>query len=80
MTVAWCIWRSRNIIKFNDKIGDVEEILFKVKMFTWSWLAIAVKDRIKCNFVNGKNTLLITLNRFNCMLILGLVVYPSTLI
>lgn len=28
---------------FNDKVGDVEETVFKAKMFTWSGLLYVVK-------------------------------------
>lgn len=37
---------------FKDVIGDVEEIVFKVKNFTWWWwwLAICAKGKLKYNF------------------------------
>lgn len=45
-----CVWITRNEIIFNGTVGDLEEIMFKVMMFTWWWLVIGSKESLKYNF------------------------------
>lgn len=50
LVICWCVWQRRNDIIFNGDICDVGEPVFNVKMFTWRWLALDLKEKLFCNF------------------------------
>ncbi|XP_058726348.1 uncharacterized protein LOC131597686 [Vicia villosa] len=37
MAVTWCLWRARNGTIFNNETGDIDEIIFKIKTYSWWW-------------------------------------------
>ncbi|XP_058727177.1 uncharacterized protein LOC131598612 [Vicia villosa] len=47
---CWSIWKHRNDKIFNNGVSDIDEIVHKVKMFSWWWLAIGNKQKVSCNF------------------------------
>ncbi|XP_058774290.1 uncharacterized protein LOC131648556 [Vicia villosa] len=50
MTIWWCIWKTRNNIIFNNAVLDCDELFFSIVWYSWWWLGIEAKDRIRCNF------------------------------
>lgn len=48
-TTYWCIWNHRNDIKFNNVVLDMEQLFYSILRLSWRRLAIASKNRIKCN-------------------------------
>ncbi|XP_058782818.1 uncharacterized protein LOC131657437 [Vicia villosa] len=50
MTIWWCIWKVRNNIIFNNAVFDCDELFYSILWYSWWWLAIEGKDRIKSNF------------------------------
>ncbi|XP_058764618.1 uncharacterized protein LOC131638082 [Vicia villosa] len=50
MASCWSIWKQRNDIPFNNAVGDIEEIVHSIKMYSWWWLDLGTKHRVYCNF------------------------------
>jgi hypothetical protein len=36
--VLWALWRSRNDRIFLDKVVELDEIVDRIKFFSWKWL------------------------------------------
>ncbi|XP_058758447.1 uncharacterized protein LOC131631698 [Vicia villosa] len=50
MMIWWCIWKARNNIIFNNAVFDCDELFVSILWYSWWWLAIEAKDRIRSNF------------------------------
>lgn len=49
MITCWRIWSKRNVILFNDDIGDGGDIEFNIKLVSWLW-TIDSKKKQRCKF------------------------------
>lgn len=49
LSAYWCAWKLRNDIVFNNVVLNIDEMVYKVKIYSWCWLAIVSKVRIKFN-------------------------------
>ncbi|XP_058763359.1 uncharacterized protein LOC131636778 [Vicia villosa] len=50
MALCWSVWNQRNNIIFSSAVGDIEEIVHGVKMYSWWWLALGTKHKVYCSF------------------------------
>lgn len=49
MTIQNVYGRKRNVILFNDEIGDDCEVVFNIKLLSWLWRVICTNSKLKCN-------------------------------
>ncbi|XP_058757835.1 uncharacterized protein LOC131631064 [Vicia villosa] len=72
--VCWCAWKHRNAILFENAMEDLEDLVHKVKMYSWWWMAIGCRKMVVCSFYDWPcNVGLISCKKLG----LSLVVYST---